>query len=66
MVIEAMSERKLLTIIIPQHREKEAQLFKVLTSINNQVGIDLTTVAIKIIGDGGYRISEDFFDNFNF
>ena len=57
-----MSERNLLTIIIPQHREKEAQLFRVLTSINNQVGIDLTTVAIKIIGDGGYRISEDFFD----
>lgn len=66
MVIEAMSERNLLTIIIPQHREKEAQLFRVLTSINNQVGIDLTTVAIKIIGDGGYRISEDFFDNFKF
>ncbi|GAJ27089.1 hypothetical protein JCM15457_2051 [Liquorilactobacillus sucicola DSM 21376 = JCM 15457] len=60
-----MRLQKLLTIIIPQHSENELGIFKLLSSINNQVGIDFSTVNIMIIGDGGYQLKTSFFKHFN-
>lgn len=56
---------KLLTIVIPQHKEDESLLVRLLVSINNQVGIDFSTIDIKIIGDGGYRLNENFLHSFD-
>ncbi|MCM0599501.1 glycosyltransferase [Periweissella fabalis] len=55
---------KLVTIVIPQYSEKESTILRLLTSINNQIGIDFTQVAIKIIGDAGYQLDTHLFTLF--
>lgn len=55
---------KLVTIIIPQHYEKESVIKRLLLSINMQIGINKSDIAIKIIGDGGYRLSDRFLKQF--
>lgn len=59
--------KKLVSIIIPYKNEEEAQLAVVLSSINNQIGIDFSKVEVILIGDGGYRLNSltvfNIFDN---
>ncbi|MCH5461329.1 glycosyltransferase family 2 protein [Lactobacillus sp. LC28-10] len=50
---------KLVSIIIPYHNETLNQLRRVLSSINNQTGIDFTQVEVILIGDGAEAIDGD-------
>ena len=43
---------KLLSIIIPSYKETEKEIMPLLSSINNQVGINLSDLEIIIIRDG--------------
>ncbi len=52
---------KLVSIIIPFHRETEAQLMVVLSSINNQIGIDFDQVEVILVNDGGQEIDTTHF-----
>ncbi|MGR8825828.1 glycosyltransferase family 2 protein [Leuconostoc mesenteroides] len=61
--------RKLVSIIVPYKNERESQLSVVLSSINNQVGIDFSQVEVILICDGGYKLKDisifNIFDNIN-
>lgn len=57
-------KERLLTIVIPQHSEKEEVIKHLLSSLNNQIGVDFSNIQIFIIGDGGYKLSYDFFKQF--
>lgn len=61
--------RKLVSIIVPYKNESESQLSVVLSSINNQVGIDFSQVEVILICDGGYKLKDisifNIFDNIN-
>lgn len=59
---------KLLSIIIPRYNETEYELFPLLTSINNQVGINFDDIEVILSNDGGGDIQIDgtLFDIFNF
>ncbi|MDR0899369.1 MAG: glycosyltransferase family 2 protein [Lactobacillaceae bacterium] len=41
------------SIIIPYHSENEYVIGRVLSSINNQIGIDFSNVEVQLINDGG-------------
>lgn len=45
----------ILSIIIPRHNESEKELFGLLSSINNQCGVDLSKVEVIISDDCGKR-----------
>ncbi|MHA8137551.1 glycosyltransferase [Lactobacillaceae bacterium Scapto_B20] len=60
-----VNDKKLLTIIIPQHSENEEMISHLLNSINYQVGLSLSDVDIKIVGDGGYKLSNEYLNSFN-
>ena len=45
--------RKYLSIIIPRYKETEKDLFPLLTSINNQIGLDFNDIELIIANDGG-------------
>lgn len=57
-------KERLLTIVIPQHSENEEGIKPLLSSLNNQIGVDFSEITIFIIGDGGYQLSNDFFERF--
>lgn len=61
--------QKLVSIIIPYKNEKESQLAVVLSSINNQIGVDFNQIEVIIVGDGGYKLQDisifDIFQNIN-
>lgn len=52
---------KLVSVVIPFYRETEAQLMIVLSSLNNQVGINFARVEVILINDGGDEIDEETF-----
>lgn len=58
------SMQKLVTLVIPQHQEREATVYRMLASIASQVGFDFSQMSIKIIGDGGYRLPSWLFTKF--
>lgn len=45
--------RKFLSIVIPKFSETEKDIFPLLSSIRNQVGIDFSDLEIIIVNDGG-------------
>lgn len=45
--------RKLLSVIIPRHKETEKEMFPLLASISTQVGIDFSDMEVIISNDGG-------------
>lgn len=45
--------RKFLSIVIPKFSETEKDIFPLLSSIHNQVGIDFSDLEIIIVNDGG-------------
>lgn len=45
--------RKFLSIVIPRYNETEQDVFPLLTSINNQVGIDFDSIEVIVCNDGG-------------
>ena len=47
-----------LSIIIPQYQETKAQLFCLLSSINNQLGLDFSYLEVIIVHDGN-EMTED-------
>ncbi|MET3358595.1 UNVERIFIED_ORG: hypothetical protein ABIC58_001993 [Leuconostoc holzapfelii] len=59
--------RKLVSIIVPYKNESESQFSVVLSSINDQVGIEFSQVEVKLICDGGYKLKDiyifNIFDN---
>lgn len=54
--------KKLVSIIIPYHNETEKTLKIVLSSINNQIGIDLNRIEVVLVCDAGNRLDNP--DNF--
>lgn len=50
---------KFLSIIIPRYKETEQDIFPLLTSINNQIGINFSEIEVIISTDGG---GGDIFD----
>ncbi|MDN6029109.1 MAG: glycosyltransferase [Lactobacillus sp.] len=58
------SVQKLVTLVIPQHQEREATVYRMLASIASQVGVDFSQLSIKIIGDGGYQLPSWLFTKF--
>lgn len=45
--------KKFLSIIIPKYKETEKEIFPLLSSINNQAGIDFSDIEVIISNDGG-------------
>lgn len=60
-----MNNNIILSIIIPSYKETEKEIFPLLSSINNQVGIDLDTIEIIISRDGTNEINLDIFNYLN-
>lgn len=60
--------RKFLSIIIPRFKERENDIFPLLSSINNQIGIDFSDIEVIISNDGdcAEKISDDFLGLFQF
>lgn len=56
---------KLISIIIPFHGETDSQLVRVVSSINNQIGIDFSQIEVLLSGDGvaADRLSAQLFKN---
>ena len=59
--------RKFLSIIIPRYKETEQDIFPLLSSINNQVGIDFDDIEVIIANDGGGlgELDQTFLGMFN-
>lgn len=59
--------RKFLSIIIPRYKETEKDIFPLLSSINNQVGIDFDDIEVIIANDGGGpgELDQSFMQLFN-
>lgn len=59
--------KKFLSIIIPKYKETEKEIFPLLCSIKNQVGIDFSDIEIIVSNDGGGNrlLNEDFLGLFN-
>lgn len=58
--------KKLVSIIIPYRDESLGQMRRVLSSVNNQVGISLDLVEVILICDGGTNVNaEHLFDEFD-
>lgn len=55
---------KKVSIIIPFKGQTESDLAIVLSSINNQVGVDFATIDVHLINDGGAPINLSKFDIF--
>ena len=60
--------RKFLSIVIPRYQETEQEIFPLLSSIANQVGIDLDDIEVLITTDGGGAdpLDENFLALFQF
>lgn len=62
---------KFLSIIIPRYKETERDLFPLLSSINNQLGVDFSSIEVIICtdGGGGKELDSDYlnlFENLEF
>lgn len=62
---------KFLSIIIPRYKETERDLFPLLSSINNQLGVDFSSIEVIICtdGGGGKELDSDYlslFENIEF
>lgn len=59
---------KFLSIIIPRYMESEKNVFPLLSSINNQVGIDFDDIEVIVVNDGNGRgpLNDDFLSIFDF
>lgn len=58
---------KILSIIVPHYREKEKDVFPLLSSINNQLGIKFSDIEVIISSDGGAeKLDITFLNLFNF
>lgn len=56
---------KILTVIIPYYKERENDVFPLLSSLNNQVGINFNEVDILLVNDGANnRLDKNFLDLF--
>lgn len=53
--------RKYLSIIIPHYRETEQEVFPLLSSINNQLTVDWSSVETIIVTDGGGIVLDEGF-----
>ncbi len=51
----------LLTFVIPSYKETEEQMFPLLSSISNQLGIDNNKIEIIIVRDGTTEVNLDIF-----
>ena len=60
--------RKFLSVVIPRFQETEREIFPLLSSISNQVGIDLDDIEVLITtdGGGGATLDKDFLGLFGF
>lgn len=58
---------KFLSIIVPRYKESERDIFPLLSSINNQVGIDFFDIEVIIANDGGGvgPLSDEFLEWYN-
>lgn len=59
--------RKFLSIVIPRYKETEREIFPLLSSIYNQVGIDYSDIEIIIANDGNGpgQLDKDFISLFD-
>lgn len=59
---------KLLTIAIPRFRETEREIFPLLSSISNQLGVDMQTLEVIVVtdGGGGPSLDENYLSLFGF
>lgn len=60
--------RKFLSIVIPRYQETEQEIFPLLSSISNQIGIDFNDIEVIITtdGGGGPLLDKNFLNLFNF
>lgn len=58
--------RKFLSIIIPRYKETEKQIMSLLSSIDNQVKIDMDDIEVIIVNDGTEYLDDNFCNLFNF
>lgn len=60
--------RKFLSIVVPRYQEAEREIFPLLSSISNQVGINFDNIEVLITtdGGGGPPLSKNFLGLFNF
>lgn len=52
---------KFLSIIIPYYKEKKHEVFPLLSSINNQVGVDFSQIEVIMVNDGANNKLPDSF-----
>lgn len=58
--------QKLLTIVIPYYKETKEEISPLLSSINNQLGIDFKLIDILLVNDGSnHMYKKDFFKSFH-
>lgn len=55
------SNRKLLTIGISTYNEAQQTLFLLLSSINNQIGVDFSQIEVVLVNDAGNTVLTDSF-----
>ena len=55
---------KFLDIIIPQYKEDEKVLKNLLDSIARQKNIDFNEIGIRIQGDCGYKLNDEFLKSY--
>ena len=57
---------KTISIIVPYYKESTEMLFPLLSSINNQLGIDFNKIEVLLVNDGANnRLPEEFLGMFN-
>lgn len=60
-----MENNIILSIIIPSYKETEQQIMPLLSSISNQVNINLNTIEIILVRDGTFKLDLDKFNLLN-
>lgn len=58
--------RKFLSIIIPRYKETEQSMMTLLSSINNQIKIDMDDIEVIIVNDGTDYLNEEFCNLFQY
>ena len=59
------NEQYLFSIVIPHYNETERDLMPLLSSINNQLGIDKSQIEVVIVNDAGYKLDMEFLKLFD-
>lgn len=57
-----MTNNIILSIIIPSYKETEKELLPLLTSINNQVNLNLNNIEVIIVRDGTTELNLSLFN----